>query len=281
LRKRKPDLHKGDCGHVLVIGGSSGLTGAACLSAEAALRAGAGLVTVGVPQSLNSIFEIKLTEAMSLPLADSQGSLSLKAFGQIKHFLNKVDVILLGPGASRLSDTERLIVKIVKEVNKPMVVDADALNALSGNLKVLDKRKAKQIVLTPHLGEFSRLTNTGKEEIKKTKRELVKKFAFRYNLILVLKGHRTLITDGRKVYENHTGNSGMATAGMGDVLAGMIAGMIAQGVSCLEAARFGVYLHGLSGDLAGKQKTDICLLASDLIEYLPEAVKKVRKSSPA
>jgi len=279
LRKRKPDLHKGDCGHVLVIGGSSGLTGAACLSAEAALRAGAGLVTVGVPQSLNSIFEIKLTEAMSLPLADSQGSLSLKAFGQIKHFLNKVDVILLGPGASRLSDTERLIVKIVKEVNKPMVVDADALNALSGNLKVLDKRKAKQIVLTPHLGEFSRLTNTGKEEIKKTKRELVKKFALRYNLTLVLKGNRTLVSDGRRTFENNTGNPGMATAGTGVVLSGIISGLLVQGIDQFQAAKLGVYLHGLSGDYAARDKTQNCLIASDIIDYLPSVVKSLLKKS--
>ncbi len=281
LRKRKSDLHKGDCGHVLVIGGSKGLTGAVCLSAETALKAGAGLVTAGIPRSLNDIFEIKLTEVMSLPLADNKGSLSLKAFEQIKRFLNKIDVIVLGPGASRLKDTENLIIKIIKEIDKPMVIDADALNALADNLDVLDIRKTKQIVLTPHLGEFSRLINTEKEAIKKIKRELVKEFALRYNLILVLKGHATLVTDGKKIYKNCTGNPGMATAGTGDVLCGMIAGVISQGVHCLEAAKFGVYLHGLCGDLAAKKKTETCLLASDLIECLPEAVKKARKFLPA
>jgi len=274
LLKRKPDTHKGDYGHILIIGGSLGLSGAVCLCAKAALRSGAGLVTVGVPKSLNSIFEIKLTEVMSLPLADKNGALSQEAFGNIKSFLKKADFIVLGPGAGLRTITKRLIIKIIKEIDKPMVIDADALTALASNLEVLFKRKTKTLILTPHLGEFSRLIGLDVSKIKKKRKELVKKFALRYNLTLVLKGSRTLVSDGRRTFENNTGNPGMATAGAGDVLSGIIAGLLAQGVDQFESAKAGVYLHGLAADKAVKDKTENCLIASDIIEYLPEAVKR-------
>ncbi|MCK4912627.1 MAG: NAD(P)H-hydrate dehydratase [Candidatus Omnitrophica bacterium] len=279
LLKRKPDTHKGDYGHVLIIGGSIGLSGAVCLSAKAALRSGAGLVTVGVPNSLNSIFETKLTEAMSLPLADKGGALSQEAFSDIKSFLKKVDLIVLGPGAGLRVATKRLIVRIVKEIDKPMIIDADALTALASNLEVLLKRKTKTLILTPHLGEFSRLVKLDLGKIKKVRKELVKKFALRYNLTLVLKGNRTLVSDGRRTFENSTGNPGMATAGTGDVLSGIISGLLSQGVDQFQAAKLGVYLHGLAGDYAAGSKTQNCLIASDVIEYLPSAVKSLLKKS--
>ena len=152
--RRKPDTHKGDYGHVLVLGSSSGLSGAVCLCAKAALRSGSGLVTVGVPKSLNPIFEIKLTECMSLALKERDSALSLLCFSQIKKILSRVNVIVLGPGAGRKAWTRKLILKIIREVNKPIVVDADALYALAQRPDVLTKRKVKNLVLTPHEGEF-------------------------------------------------------------------------------------------------------------------------------
>jgi len=276
LLKRYPDTHKGDYGHILVLGGSVGLTGAVCLSAQGALRMGAGLVTVGVPKSLNNIFEAKLTEVMSLPLEEDKGGLALEAFDKIIEILNKIDVIVLGPGAGLGLSTRELVVKIIKETDKPIIVDADAITALASNIDILSKRKADKLILTPHPGEFSRLVKLDKEEIGKKRKELVKKFALRYNLTLVLKGRRTLVGDGKKLYENKTGNPGMATAGMGDVLSGIIAGMVSGGLNCFDAAKFGVYLHGLAGDLAANDKTQNCLIASDVIEYLPQAIKKCK-----
>jgi len=273
LLKRKPDAYKGDYGHLLVLGGSPGLSGAVCLCAEAALRIGAGLVTAGVPKSLNNIFEVKLTEVMSLPLADKGGALSREAFKDIKKFLNKIDLIVLGPGAGLKDSTKELIVRVIKEIDKPMIVDADGLTALASNLKILSKRKVNSLILTPHPGEFSRLLKLDIGKIKKRRKQLVKEFALRYNLILILKGKNTLVSDGKRIFENNTGNPGMATAGTGDVLAGIVAGLLAQGVGQFEAAKAGVYLHGLAADYAARDKTENCLIASDIIEYLPKAIK--------
>lgn len=273
LSKRKTDTHKGDYGYVFVVGGSPGLSGAVCLCAQAALRAGAGLVKVAVSKSLHSIFEIKLTEVMSLPLADQGGNLSDKGFYQIKEASKKADILAVGPGAGLNSSTQKLIVKIVKKIDKPLVLDADAINTLALDKEALLKRKSQQVVLTPHLGEFSRLI---KKEVLliKNRKKLAKDFALRYNLILVLKGNNTLVTDGKKFFENSTGNPGMATAGSGDVLSGLIAGLAAQGIELYKAAQAAVYLHGLAGDLAAKEKTENCLIASDLLDYLPQAIKK-------
>jgi len=273
LPKRLADTHKGTYGHVFVIGGSLGLTGAVCLCAKAALKIGAGLVTAGIPRSLNDIFEIKLTETMSLPLPDRCGNLTQNAFKKINTFSNKASVIVLGPGVGQKSSTQKLITKVIKSSNKPLVVDADGINALASYSKALSSRKTEDMILTPHLGEFSRLIKLDKEKIKVQRKSLVKETALRYNLNLVLKGNHTLVSDGRELFENSTGNPGMATAGMGDVLTGIIAGLIAQGLGCFEAAKLGVYLHGLAGDLAAEDKTQSCLIASDVIEYLPRAIK--------
>lgn len=271
--RRKPDTHKGNYGHVLVLGGSAGLSGAVCLAAKAALRCGAGLVTAGVPKSLNSIFEIKLTECMSIPLKENNSALSLLCFGQVKKFLSKVRVIAIGPGAGRQLSTRRLILKIIKEVNKPIVADADALYALAMKPEILKARKVKNLVLTPHEGEFCRLVRVDKIKLKKQRKALAKEFALRYNLTLVLKGNRSLIAGNSKLVENPTGNPGMSTAGMGDVLTGVIAALIAQGLDNFTACRLGVYLHGLAGDFAARDKTQHCLIASDVIDYLPKAFK--------
>ena len=277
LLKRRTDSHKGDYGHVLVLGGSPGLTGAVCLCATASLKIGAGLVTVGVPRSLNQIFEVKLTEVMSLPLEDKAGFLSAYAggLGQLAPMLDSIDVIALGPGGSRNRSAQEFFLKVIETADKPLVIDADALNALAADLGVLKRRRSKNLVLTPHLGEFSRLIKGDISKIKKQRKELVKEFAFLYNLTLVLKGAGTLVSDGKQLYENTTGNPGMAKAGTGDVLTGMIAGLMAQGLCAGEAAKLAVYLHGLSGDLVVKEKTQMCLLASDLVEYLPKAIHKL------
>jgi NAD(P)H-hydrate epimerase len=277
LLKRKPDTHKGDYGYVFILGGSPGLTGAVCLAANAALRMGAGLVRVGVPESLNDIFEVKLTEATSLPLKEENGYLSPEAFTQIKEILDRIDVIALGGGAYLKDWVKDLLLRVIADIDKPLVIDADGLNALASDMTILEKRKSRNIILTPHLLEFSRLIKTDLETIRKQRKSLVKDFSLRYNLTLVLKGHRTLVSNGKEVFQNSTGNPGMATAGSGDVLTGMIAALVGQGLDCFEAAKIGVYLHGLSGDLAAKEKTQNCLIASDIIEYLPKAIKKLSK----
>ena len=276
LLKRKPDTHKGDYGYVFVLGGSIGLTGAVCLCAQAALRCGAGRVTVGVPASLNQIFETKLTEVMSLPLPeDVAGYLSPAALERIKSETGRINVMAVGCGASLRQDAQNLMQSVISEIDLPMVVDADGINALDGNLKVLAARKNRQaLVLTPHFGEFSRLIGLKVEQIKQNRKELAKEFALKYNLVLVLKGNQTIVTSGKQFYENTTGNPGMATAGSGDVLTGMIAALLAQGLSVFDAAKFAVYLHGLSGDIAGRSFGQMCLIASDIIECLPAAVKK-------
>jgi ADP-dependent NAD(P)H-hydrate dehydratase / NAD(P)H-hydrate epimerase len=276
LLNRKADSHKYDYGYVLVIGGSPGLVGAPCLCAQAALKIGAGLVRAAVPKSLNSIFEMNLLEVMTLPVADKGGYFCERSFDAIKPLLGKIDVLAIGCGASVNKETQSFLRKIVQTVDKPMVVDADALTALAGHMMTLEKRRASNVVLTPHVGEFSRMTGVDNNRIINQRKELVKKFALRYNLTLVLKGDHTLVSDGKAFFENSTGNPAMAKAGTGDVLSGMIAGLMAQGLSGFDAARLGVYLHGLSGDLAAKAKTEMCLLASDIIDYLPEAIKATR-----
>ncbi len=278
LHKRKPDTHKGDYGHLLILGGSPGLTGAVALASIASLRIGVGLVTVGIPSSLNNIMEIKLTEAMTLPLPQtSQFTISSKAFRKIFDFSSRIDALVIGCGGSKNPSTQNFFLKIIKEMDKPMVVDADGLNALAINMAVLRKRKNKVLILTPHLGEFSRLLKKDINSIKRKRKELAKDFALKYNLILVLKGHRSIITDGKELFENPTGNPGMATAGSGDVLAGIIGGLLAQGINPFVAARIGVYLHGLAGDLAAKEKTQSALIASDIIDYIPKAIKRISK----
>ncbi len=273
LHRNNPNTHKGDYGYVLIVGASPGLTGAVCLAAKAALKSGAGLVRVAVPKSLNSIFEIKLTEEMSLPLSEKEGCLCESSFKQIEPVLERSDVLVVGPGAGLKQCSRRLILNILKSVDKPVVLDADAITALASDIRVLKRRKNKKLIVTPHYGEFSRLVKKSIDLVKKKRNELAVNFALSYNLTLVLKGNRSLVTNGKKVFENTSGNCGMATAGMGDVLSGIIASLVAQGLNCFDAAKYGVYLHGLSGDLAAKEKTKNCLVASDVIDYLPKAFK--------
>ena len=269
LTPRKSCVHKGDFGHVFVLAGSVGLTGAAALTCQAAMRSGAGLVTLGIPESLNPILEVKLTEVMTLPLNETQEkTLSLSAYHKIEQFSCKSDLIAIGPGLSCYRETSELVHRIVEKIDKPMVLDADALNAFSDfdNLKYLDNHK-NELIVTPHIGEMARLLHVDIKEVKKNKQKIAKDFAKKYGVITVLKDYKTIVASPKgEVYVNMTGNPGMATAGVGDVLTGIITALWAQGLSAYEAAVLGVYMHGQAGDLAVKEKGEMSLIASDIIK---------------
>ena len=278
LKDRKKDTHKGDYGHLLIIGGSPGLTGAVCLAGISALRSGCGLVTIGIPETLNHIIEIKLTEVMSLPLPETEGHfISEKAVDKVLKFINeKIDAVLIGPGISLNSETKKFVNKIITEIDKKLIIDADALKIISENIDILKKLKVKP-VLTPHPGEMKYLTGFEISYIQKNRKEIAEKFAREYNVVLVLKGYRTVVTDGKNTYINLTGNPGMATAGSGDVLAGIIGSFLAQGEDEFISAKYGVLIHGLAGDIAVKEKGEISLIASDIIEKLPFVFKYLKR----
>ncbi|MFH1782773.1 MAG: NAD(P)H-hydrate dehydratase [Candidatus Omnitrophota bacterium] len=280
VSKRNKGTHKGDFGHVFILAGSKGMTGAAVLCSKATLRSGAGLATLGIPSSLNNIIEKKKAiEVMTLPLPETkESSFSLKGEKRILKKISLVDVVLIGPGISRNSETRKLILKLIPAIKKPMVLDADALNNIVGNLNILKNAKAP-IVVTPHPGEMARLINKDTAFIKKNRLIVAKKFSNHYNAVVVLKGKSTVVAKKSSLYINKTGNSGMSTAGSGDVLTGMIGGFLAQGLDAFDSARLGVYLHGLAGDIAAKKKTRIGLIASDILESIPEAISFVIRNA--
>jgi len=274
LLPRKADSHKGDFGHVLILAGSARFSGAAVLCAQACLRAGAGLVTLGIPKSLNKVFiKIKPAEAMTLPLPETrEATLSSLAFCKVREFAKKIDVLVIGPGLSQNKSTQSLIRRLINCAGKPLVIDADGLNALAGYLSVLPDKVP--VILTPHPGEMAGLLDVRISQVQKDRKKVAKDFVNRYNIILVLKGHQTLVVEkNRELFINKTGNPGMAKAGSGDVLTGIIAAFLAQGLSGFEAAKYGVYLHGLAGDLAAKEKSQLAMIASDIIQKLPQAIK--------
>lgn len=275
LPKRRRDTHKGDYGHVLVLAGSPGFTGAAYLCCQGALLSGSGLVTLGIPGSLNSIMAVKLTEVMTKPLPETkEGTLSKDTFSSIMGFIEKVDVIALGPGLSTNPETQRLIQRLVTSIKTPLVVDADGINAI-GKLELFKKR-ANATIITPHPGEMARLVGISTNEIQKDREAIALKVAKEYNLIVVLKGYHSVVaSQSGKMYINTTGNPGMATGGTGDILTGMIASFIGQGISTFDAARLGVYLHGKAGGLAAKDVGEVSLVAGDILKYLPKAIKTV------
>ena len=283
LNPRKRNSHKGSYGRVLVLAGSPGLTGAAYLCSKAALRSGSGIVTLGVPESLNSVMESKLTCVMTHPLPETKAStLSNKGKKKIMKLCESHDVVALGPGLSQQPETRELILWLIQNIDRNMVIDADGLNALSDKVNVLHKIK-RHAVLTPHPGEMSRLgsaKNVQKERLgtaTKFVQSIQKKLNNEGKLTLVLKGDKTIVANSRKVYVNRTGNPGMATAGTGDVLTGIIASLIGQGYDVFDASQLGVYIHGLAGDIAAKKKGEHSMIASDIIECLPDAFIKYRK----
>lgn len=269
IGKRPKEAHKGTYGHVFVLAGSLGMTGAAYLTSMAALRSGSGLVTLGIPKSINGIMEEKLTEAMTKPLAETnEQSLSIKALADIIKFTKKADVLAIGPGLSGNKSTENLLRKLIVALDKPFVLDADGLNAFEGKTSLF-KKVRKSFVITPHPGEMSRLIRKNIPFIQKNRITVAKKAARLYNCITVLKGARTVVSNpAGDVYINNTGNPGMATGGVGDLLTGMIASFIGQNIDPFGAAKLAVYLHGLAGDLAMREKGEISLIATDLLNKL-------------
>ena len=279
---RSPASHKGTYGRVLVVAGSTGMTGAAALASEAALRAGAGLVTLATPKHLNPILEGLLPEVMTLPLPETEaGSLSVSATSAILEFTEKTkSVLAIGPGLSQHPDTVALVHQLVREnrehgLDSRMVIDADGLNAIvqaSEIMSLLDK----ETVLTPHPGEMARLTNIAVPTLEKDRISTAQKFANEHDLTLVFKGAPTVTgCPNGDVWINSTGNPGMATGGMGDVLTGIIAGLMAQGVSSERAAALGVYIHGLAGDIAAEAFGMHGLIASDVLKSVPQAISSL------
>ena len=273
LPERDPQGHKGDFGKLLVISGSTGMTGAACLSANSALRTGCGIVRVGCPQAVQPVLAVKLTEAMTQPLPDiaKKGVLALRSLGEIRKLSREHDALAIGPGLGLHHETQELVRRFVANNEKPIVVDADALTALSGDMNTLKESKAA-MVLTPHAGEFERLTGEKVPDEIQERFDSVLDFAKNYNVTLLLKGSPTIIAcPNGNCYLNPTGNHGMATAGSGDVLTGIIGSLLAQGMTAEDAAVCGAFIHGTAGDMAADALTPRAMIAGDIIDSLPEA----------
>ena len=268
MPKRTPISHKGDYGKVLIIGGSIGMTGSVCLSSEAALRSGCGLVKIATTKDACNIISSRFAETMTLP-----NSMDENAIDVLLSASGEADVVLLGPGLGRGSEKLTLVRELTKKIECPMIIDADGLFALS---QLASFERKGETILTPHTMEMSRLMGVSCKEIEEYREKIAIEAAQKYNSTVVLKGHNSVIasTNG-DCYINPTGNSGMATAGSGDVLAGIISGIVAQTKNCLSSTLAGVYLHGYSGDIAAENLTEYSVIASDLIKYLPPAIKQI------
>ena len=265
---RRPDTHKGDYGHILVIGGSVGLTGAPVLCGLAALRSGAGLVSLAVPQAIYPIIARKAApELMVHPMPKTLPAL-----------LKRADVLAIGPGLGRGPAQKLLVRRLLARSKQPMVIDADGIIALKGLKRLPRPAGAGEVVLTPHPGEMANLLGVPIKEVQSDRKRVAVETAKRLGAVIVLKGHRTVIASpfGRAAV-NSTGNPGMATAGMGDILTGVIAALIGQGLSAFDAAVIGAYLHGLAGDLAAKKVGRVSLTAGDVLASLPAAFKRVSR----
>lgn len=276
LPRRDVDAHKGTFGHLGVLAGSVGMTGAAFLASEAAGRVGAGLVTLGCPWSLNDILEVKLTEAMTVPLPETPArSLASDAVDAALTMLQRCNSVAIGPGIGRDKDTVHFVHSILPKIDLPMLIDADGLNAVAGKPEILSRLKSPAVI-TPHPGEMARLLGTDTAAVQSDRLNTAIDAAAKFGVVVVLKGARTVIAapDGR-AFINPTGNPGMASGGMGDVLTGAIGGFLAQGLSALDAAICGVYLHGMAGDLAAEEIGAAGLLASDLLPRLPRTIEEV------
>ncbi|MDX9971993.1 MAG: NAD(P)H-hydrate dehydratase [FCB group bacterium] len=275
LPPRPDDGHKGTFGHVFVIGGARGYSGAVIMAALAAGRSGVGLVTVGVPRPLGDIVSGHLLTGMTRMLdATPAESIAREAVEPALEFARGKDAVVLGPGLSQHPDTQAFALEFVRRCPVPMLIDADGLNALATAVDTL-KRVQAPVVLTPHPGEMARLVGGSTQDVLKDRTRTAVYFAERFGCTLVLKGRRTLVAHAGEVFANTTGNSGMATGGTGDVLSGIIGGLMAQGMAPRDAALLGVYAHGLAGDLAAADKTRRGLIATDLIDYLPLAWQRL------
>lgn len=267
LPRRKRDTHKGDYGKILLLCGSRGYTGAAALAAMGALRTGAGLVYLAVPESIYAIEAVKLTEAVVMPVPDENGMLSRQAVPEIRKMLPKMDAVLFGCGVGLGEGPEEVLNMLLEEFHGPLVLDADGITLVSRHIDLLRGRTSPAI-LTPHDGEFARLAPKPGERVAQTM-----EMADRLGVILLRKGHRTLVTDGVRCYENTTGNPGMAVGGSGDVLSGVIVSLLGQGLAPLEAAACGAWLHGLAGDLCARELGEYGMLPTDMLNALPRLLK--------
>ena len=268
LPDRDPWGHKGTFGKILLLCGSRGFTGAAYLAAMGALRTGAGLTFLGVPESIYAIEAVKLNEPVVFPLPDEDGKLSEEAISEILGRVPNMDAVLLGPGLGQSEGTFEVVKAVLENAQCPVVLDADGINVISGHKDILRGRKHPTI-LTPHDGEFARLGGT----IGEDRMEAAKILAQELGCIVLLKGHRTCITDGEMGYRNETGNPGMAVGGSGDVLSGIIVSLLGQGIAPLEAAAVGAWLHGAAGDLCAEELGQYGMLPTDMLQKLPRLLK--------
>jgi NAD(P)H-hydrate epimerase len=274
LPRRPADAHKGSMGRVLVVAGCSRMPGAAWLAGEGAARAGAGLVTIACPATLLAPLGARVTVQTLLPLdAPKSGCIKKSAVAALVEACGRFDAVAIGPGLSTEPDTAAFVRAAILKIPNPLVVDADALNAISGDAEWLRRRRAPAVV-TPHPGEAARLLGTTSETIQKDRRAACAELARRTGAVALLKGHRTVVTDGSRIYINRTGNAGMASGGMGDVLTGVIAAFLARGIGTLESAVLGAHVHGRAGDLARELLGEEGLLATDLRALLPVAIRE-------
>ncbi len=281
LPPRQPDSHKGDFGRALLIGGSRGMPGAIGLAGMSCLRSGAGLVKLAVPECiLNTVAGFE-PSYMNVPLpCDRAGRIKLKSARKLGDFLEAATCVACGPGLGRSKRLQSFVRELYETLPQPLVIDADGLNALAGVNDPLANAGGPRI-LTPHPGEFARLAKIAAEE-KPSRDEQIKmaqELAATHRVIILLKGSRTMVTDGQQMAENTTGNPGMATGGTGDVLTGIITALVCQGLSPFDAAVLGAHVHGLAGDLAAKELGQVSLIASDLVKYLPAAFQSLAASS--
>ena len=268
LPERNMTSHKGNFGRILLLCGSRGYTGAAALAAMGALRCGAGLVYLGVPESIYAIEAIKLNEPVVIPLPDKGGMLSENALEQILKLLPCMDAVLMGCGMGCNENTFSVVKNVLQSFSGPVVLDADGINVLCGHIDILRGRTGIT-VLTPHEGEFVKIAGIPVED----REQSAKNFALQSNSIVLLKGCRTVVTDGISCYVNPTGNPGMAVGGSGDMLAGMITALLGQGIAPLEATACGAWLHGAAGDICAKEIGQYGMLPTDMLEVLPRLLK--------
>jgi len=274
LPQRADDAHKGDFGLALIVGGSRGMSGAVALAGMAALRGGSGLVRLAVPDtSLETVAGFE-PSYMTVPLpCDEDGRIAASAEDKIVELAQSATAVACGPGLGRSAGLDRLVASLYRRLETPMVFDADALNALAAQTDILSQAAGPRII-TPHPGEFARLVGSRMEPAGREQAAV--ELAANGGIVVVLKGHRTLITDGTRTARNTSGNPGMATGGSGDVLTGLITALLCQGLDSLDAARLGVYLHGLCGDFAAAEFGQESLIASDLVQFLPDAFDEFR-----
>ena len=273
LPQRGPGFHKGQAGRILVIAGSAGMTGAGAMASLSCLRAGGGVVLWAIPRSLNAIGEAVNMEVMTLPIPDTpSGAPAMDAREILVEAARETDCVVLGPGLPVAGDTGELMRLLIPEIFPPLIVDGGAFSAIGTDMMIIRKRQSPTII-TPHPGEMGRIVGKTAADVQAKRGEFAARYAKLSGAIVALKGHDTIVANGQDIYTNRSGNPGMATAGSGDVLCGVIAALVGQGIAPFDAAKLGVFLHGLAGDLATAEMGMHGVIASDIIGHLPAAFK--------